>query len=221
MNEGIFSRISRLVSASANSLVDSVENAAPELAMEGAIREMEQATDELRLELGKLEAGKHLAAKQYQSASNEHDDLAEKLAVALSAGRDDLAEAAIARQMDIEAQLPVLQKVLDEKNADLKETEGYIEALQAKRREMQDALKAFRQAQQQSSTTAHTEPTGSAEHAANKAEAAFDRIMARQTGIEPNAQPKDHAKLQELESLARQSAIAQRLARAKLDTQES
>ncbi|MBY5992864.1 PspA/IM30 family protein [Ferrimonas balearica] len=222
MNDGIFSRISRLITASANGLVDSMENAAPELAMEGAIAEMEQAINELRHELGKLEAAKHLAAKRFQASSSEHDELADKLRIAVDAGRDDLAEAVIARQMDIEAQLPVLQKVLSEKSDELTEAEGYIDALQAKRREMLDALKAYRQSQQHSAESpAGNAPTASAGNTAAKAEQAFERVLSRQTGLEGAVADKDHAKLQELEALARQSAIAQRLAKAKLENQES
>ena len=87
---------------------------------------------------------------------------------------------------------------------------------------MQDALKAFRQAQQEAATGSETQISNqSIAQGAAKAEQAFDRIMTRQTGIDVPAANKDHAKLQELESLARQSAIAQRLAKAKLEGQES
>ncbi|WP_028114623.1 PspA/IM30 family protein [Ferrimonas kyonanensis] len=221
MNEGIFSRIGRLVTASANSLVDSMEDAAPEMAMEGAIAEMEQAVDELRLELGKLEAAKHLTAKQYQQASAEHDQLAESLTAALDAGRDDLAEVAIARQMDIEAQLPVLQRLLSEKSDQLTETQGYIDALLAKRREMLNALNDFREAQKQSSQSVSGQPQATTPtQSAEQSERAFNKILSRQTGVRQQGAGKDHQKLAELESLARKSAIAQRLAKAKLAAED-
>lgn len=221
MNEGIFSRIGRLVTASANSLVDSMEDAAPEVAMEGAIAEMEQAVDDLRLELGKLEAAKHLTAKQYQQASAEHDQLSESLAAALNASRDDLAEVAIARQMDIEAQLPVLQRLLAEKSDQLTETQGYIDALLAKRREMLDALTEFRAAQKSSGQSVSGQPqSATAQQSAEHSERAFNKILSRQTGVHQHGADKDHQKLAELESLARKSAIAQRLAKAKLAAED-
>ncbi|MCD8532544.1 MAG: PspA/IM30 family protein [Saccharospirillaceae bacterium] len=53
MSEGLLKRIGRLVSASANSLVDSLENAAPTLVMEEAIREIDSAIADVRAQLAK------------------------------------------------------------------------------------------------------------------------------------------------------------------------
>ena len=52
MSENILSRVTRLVSGSVNSIVDAVENAAPETVMREAIREVETAIDDVRAELG-------------------------------------------------------------------------------------------------------------------------------------------------------------------------
>ena len=61
MTDTIASRVTRVVGASVNALLDAVENAAPEATMAQAIREVDQATDEVRAELGRIEAVKHLA----------------------------------------------------------------------------------------------------------------------------------------------------------------
>ena len=65
----------------------------------------------------------------------------------VAAGRDDLAEAGIAEQMDIEARLPVLENTIADCAAQEKELEGFIAALQAKKREMQQQLQDWRAAQ--------------------------------------------------------------------------
>ena len=52
MAETLASRVGRLISGTANSLVDAIENAAPEIVMEQALREIDQAIDDVRAELG-------------------------------------------------------------------------------------------------------------------------------------------------------------------------
>ena len=52
MAENIASRVGRLISGTANMVVDTVENMAPEMVMEEAIREVDRAIDDVRAELG-------------------------------------------------------------------------------------------------------------------------------------------------------------------------
>lgn len=109
MKESMSSRVGRLIAGSVNAVIDAVENAAPEVVMEQALREIDGATDEVRTELGRVIAGKHLANKRLVEESRKHEALAEQIELAVKEGREDLAEAAIARQFDIEAQIPVLE----------------------------------------------------------------------------------------------------------------
>ena len=80
--------------------------------MNESIREIERAVDEVRAELGKVLAQKHLAAKKMADESNRHEAIDANLQAAVDAGRDDLAEAGIAEQMDIEARLPILENTI-------------------------------------------------------------------------------------------------------------
>uniref|UniRef100_UPI00257D294C PspA/IM30 family protein n=1 Tax=Thalassolituus sp. UBA2009 TaxID=1947658 RepID=UPI00257D294C len=141
MSEGLLKRIGRLVSASANSLVDSLENAAPTMVMEEAIREIDSAIADVRAQLGKVEAARYLSAKSLNADNSRHAELQAQIEVAVAQGRDDLAEAAIARQMDIEAMIPVVEKSIADSDAEINELNSYIQALQAKKREMQETLK--------------------------------------------------------------------------------
>jgi len=220
MSEQLFSRVKRLVSGGVNSLVDAVENVSPETVMKEAIREVESATDEVRDELGRVLANKHLASRRLMDANTRHETLSEQIEMAVKEGRDDLAEAAISRQMDIESQMPILETAVSDASSQEVELEGYIEALQARRREMEEELSAYKESRAASDTlTADGDPaaSGTAERKVNKAERAFDRVMRDATGMPGSSggSRKDGAKLAELETLARSNRIKERLAAAK------
>ncbi|MCG8025928.1 MAG: PspA/IM30 family protein [Candidatus Thiodiazotropha endolucinida] len=211
MKESITNRVGRIISGSVNALLDAVENAAPDLVMEEAIREVDEAIDEVRAELGRVIAGKHLANQRLMDESRKHEELAEKIELAVKEGRDDLAEAAIARQLDIEAQVPVLESTIAEASNQENELEGYVIALQAKRREMREELAQFRKAQEESKVVAvaagsgQTNADSSVEASVRKAETAFDRVMERATGVGSHSMPDrgDASKLAELDELSR------------------
>ncbi|MEM1314452.1 MAG: PspA/IM30 family protein, partial [Pseudomonadota bacterium] len=143
MAEGLVNRVKRLVSGGLGSIVDAIEGGAPETVMKEAIREIDAALDEVRDDLGLVLADKHNATRRIADANARHEELSEKTRLALAEGREDLAEAAIARQIDIEAQMPVLEDALNEAGHRAAELEGYVAALSARRREMEDDLAAF------------------------------------------------------------------------------
>ncbi len=219
--ENMTKRVGRILSGSFNSLIGAFENAVPETVMEEALREVDGAVDDVRAELGKVVANKHLANKRLAEEKSRHRGLAEKAALAVSEGRDDLAEAAIAQQLDIEVQIPVLETTITECTDQEKELEGYIAALQARRRQMKDDLKQFRQSRQEAAShgaSCAQGDAGSVEHTVGRAEAAFERVMEQATGISPTAAAFDKkaaAKMAELEDLSRRNRIQERLAAVK------
>jgi len=221
MTESITSRVARLISGSVNNLIDAVENAAPETVMEAAIGEIDGAVDDVRRELGKVAAGKHLANSRLMDANRKHEDLAEKLALAVEEGRDDLAETAIAQQMDIEAQIPVLEHAIGDASDQERELEGHVQALQARKREMQDELQRYRQSHQSAAGDGGEPakaPTRAVDEAVRRADSAFDRVLARATGLPSRPGAPDRrtaAQVAELEALQRANRIKERLAAAK------
>ncbi|TLM75610.1 PspA/IM30 family protein [Microbulbifer harenosus] len=217
MKEGLIKRISRIISASANALVDSVENATPQLVMEQAIREIDDAIAEVRDQLGKAEAAKYLSSKALNDENARHATLSEQIEVAVQQGRDDLAEAAIAKQMDIEAQIPVLEKAIAESDREISELSSYISALQGKKREMREQLRDFTKASEHVSNGTTAEQTGSSRTTANKVEqasGAFNRILEN-AGVPTSESSADASKLAELEELSRSNRIKERLAKIK------
>lgn len=220
MAESIGQRVARLVSGSVNALVDAVEGQVPEAVMEQALRELDSAIDEARSELGKFIAQKHLASKKLMEENSRHETLSEQLEAAISSGRDDLAEVGIAQQIDIESRIPVLEASIAECSSKEKELEGFIQALQAKKRDMKADLHQFRQARQQAgSMNAAAQSGGSgAQQKAESATASFERVLEKQSGIEGRSTTTDTAiKLAELEELTRKNRISERLAALKAD----
>ena len=219
MSETLSRRVGRLVSGGFHALIDAAENLAPEAVMNESIREIERAVDEVRAELGKVLAQKHLAAKKMADESNRHEAIDANLQAAVDAGRDDLAEAGIAEQMDIEARLPILENTIADCAAQEKELEGFIAALQAKKREMQQQLQDWRAAQQSMGTGKTADGNGSdlnrIARDAKKSGNAFDRVMGRQNSVHSSTDAAQLAKLKELEDLSRNNRIAERLAALK------
>ncbi len=230
MTDTIASRVTRVVGASVHALLDAVENTAPEATMAQAIREVDQATDEVRAELGRIEAVKHLATSSLNKLNTQNETLAGRIELAMSRGDEVLARAGIAKQVDIEDQIPVLQHSLQDAIARGKELEGYIAALLAKKREMNSALRDFlaaRAAAQGPSGasaangplhgSAQGSPQGATQAKVERAGSAFDRVLARQTGLTGVTSPlnPDASKLQELQDMARTHRIDERLAALK------
>jgi phage shock protein A len=220
MADSIGTRVARIVAGNVHALLDAIENAHPEAAMSQAIREVDSVIDEVGVSLGRAAANKHLAVTNLAEQNRRHEQLAGDMEFALAQGRDDLAKAAIARQLDIEAQVPVVEQVIANTAAEEKELEGYLTALRAKKREMEDAVRQFVASRSQQSTAGRDGGPALSDRL-ERAGADFDRILSRQTGIPglgAGADGETAAKLKELADLARQNRIEERLAAVKART---
>ena len=217
MAETVASRVSRIIVGGAHALLDKAENLAPEAVMNQAIREIEQVAGEVRTDLGKCEAAKHLVLGRIARLNAEHESLAEQVDLALNSNRDDLASAAIARQADIEDLLPVLKKSLDEQSEQGREYESYLVALQAKKRELEQTLEDFRRSQENLDAAPGAMPGSSRQSRVEEAEASFGKIVSRHTGAAGliGGSAGDTAKLRELAEMQRNNRVAERLAALK------
>ena len=224
MKVSLADRVARIISGGFNQLVSAVENAVPETVMEQAVHEVDLAIDDVRTELGQAEAKLHLATKRLADANSSHEDLTTKVEVAVGEGRDDLAEAAIAQQLDLEAQIPVVESAIAEAGGRKRELERFVTALQAKKREMQGELREYRRARERATegksggpgAPAGAAAAGTAQARAERAGSVFDRVLERQTGLPGTPGDLGSAgKLAELDSLARQKSIRDRLGAAK------
>ena len=219
MTDSLKTRVGRVIAGSVHALLDRIEDQAPEATMEQSLREADAVIDEVRHELGTVSANRHLSQRQHANLNQLHATLSSQIDEAMSAGREDLARAAVARQLDIEAQLPVLETTLAEHARQESELTGFVAALLAKKREMQDALAEFRKSRAAAVATA-TAPAGagSAAHRIGKVTDAFDRVYERQTGLSGTARQnslQQAAQLKELDDLVRDNKIAERMAQLK------
>lgn len=220
MSESLTTRVGRIIAGSFHAIVNAVENAAPEQVMEQAIREVDSAIAEVRADLGSVEAQRHLTAKRLGEDSARHDQLSEQAALAIRESREDLATAAIERQIDIEAQIPILESRLLELSEEKSRLEGYVTALLAKKREMRDALTEYhrlRERRMENPAPGSSATKDNAQTRVERATDAFERVFQRQAGLNATSgtSVQNAARLAELEELARKHRIEERLAQLK------
>lgn len=220
MTDSLRTRVARLIAGGAHALMDRMEDAAPVAVLEQAAREVDQLTDEVRAELGKVTANRHLAQQQHLNLNREHEELHAAIEAALAAGKEDLARAAVARQLDIEAQLPVLETSLAERAQKETELSGYVDALMSKRREMDAAIRDFEASRRQAEAPGLSRDSAASPAAQRlqAAQTAFDRVHQRHTGLDAtgrHASLEQTAKLRELGEMMRDNKINERLAALK------
>lgn len=226
MSETLVRRVKRAVSGHIQSVVDAVEAANAEGMLREVIRETEQIIDEVRDEHAKVSATRYQTTRQIERTKAKHNELGEKARLAVAQCRDDLAEAALSRQIDLEAHLPALENTLSEASAKQRELESYIAALNGRKREMDDQLASFvasRPSRGRSSDPAQIEGgpglgyIEATERRLEKTANAFGRIMQTASGVAAPAASaaETRAKLLELEHMSRSCEIAARLATIK------
>ena len=221
-SESLANRVVRLLSANAHAMLDGLEGLNPEAMMNQFIRELDEAIDEVATELGRDEAAKHLATASIARQNNEIEELAERIELAVKQGSDAAASAGIARQLDLEDTIAALHRSLDDATAKAIEHERTLLGLRAKRREMEAAVQAFLAAQARRESDSAKGAGGATTAAAGrdkaeKAEAGFNRVMARTTGVvgTVTGSDADPGQLRALETMQRNHRIAERLARIK------
>lgn len=219
MAETLRNRVSQIVIGGAHALLDKIEDQAPEAMMEQAIRKVDTVIDEVRAELGKAAANRHLAQRQHADLNQRHLELTVQAEQAIAMSRDDMARAAVTRQLDIEAQIPLVEGSLTELVAQEKELSGFVTALLAKRRDMQGALEQFIASRNRVNSAVGISPaTNDAQTEVEKAGEAFNRIFERQTGLtgcDVKVAATQEALLKELEGLMQDQKIEARLAALK------
>jgi len=226
MSESLVLRVKRLISGSVNGVVDTLETANAEMVMRESIREIERATDDVREELARTVATRHHTVRLLERTKAKLAELSERAKLAVGQGRDDLAEAALSRQIDLEAEIPVHETKITEATAKQVELEGYVAGLAARKREMENDIAAFVSARESAAQAAGGVGPGAsvatkAERRADQAQQAFERAMNGPAGAAAGTKVdrETAAKLHELDRLSRSSKVAERLASLKTSAQ--
>lgn len=217
MSESVVSKVRRIMSGSVGDLVDAMEKAASETVMREAIREVDRAISDVRAELGRAVARQGHAQRHVEMAKAKAKDLGEKAAFAVDQQRDYLAEAAISRQIDLEAQLPMLETAVAEAAKEAAELERCMTALQGRKHEMEADLAAYNAAKAEAvAVTGAGCPASQSVRAERRTETAidaFNRAMNGATAV-PGLSKQDRettSKIAEIDQMARQKQINDRL----------
>ena len=222
MSESLVLRVKRLISGSVNGAVDALETANAEVVMREAVREIERATDDVREELARTMTARHQTNRLLEHTKAKLVELSARAKLAVDQARDDLAEAALSRQLDLEAEIPAHESKIVGFTAKQTELEGYIAGLAARKREMENDIAAFVAASASAARAAGGAGPGAsvaskAEQRADQAQQAFERAMGSPAGARPDRETA--ARLHELDRLSRSSKVAERLAQLKSGAQ--
>jgi phage shock protein A len=137
----VFGRISKLISANINNLLDQAED--PELMVKELIRDMEESIIELRRETVRAVARQKQLEKQIQAAGDLTQELEQKAALALRKQDEDLARRALGRKLHTERTREALARelegaasVADRLKGDLARLEDQVQVARRKRDEL-------------------------------------------------------------------------------------
>jgi phage shock protein A len=210
VSESIFIRVRRVLSASVEDAVAALERASGPSLMREAIRQVARAADEVRTEQAANTDRIADARRQQAQVRARIAELADKAGFALGKERDDLAGAAVSRQLDLEHELARLDRVQAEAAEDAVRLDECAAALAARKAQMERELAAFEALQQEDG------PGGAAvrrdrklQEKADRAQETFDRVMAAAAGTAAGRADPHEA---EIDALRRDEAIEARLA---------
>lgn len=138
---GIFTRLTDIVNANLNALLDKAED--PRKMIRLIIQEMEDTLVEVRSATVQIIADKKEIERRIASARREADDWRAKAEVALARGREDLAKGALMAKSRATESADLLASELEAVETDLAKANEDIQRLQAKLAEAKSREQAF------------------------------------------------------------------------------
>ena len=213
MTETIFSRVKRMISGSVEDMVDTMERSGGSTVMRQAIREVDQVVAEAKNERDQATARRLQAVRQQRMYSERLEDMQEKAQYAMDQGREDLAEAALHRQMDFEAQKSKLAKVEAQASEQERELEESLASLEVRKAHLEEELKHFEAARADANLESeHPQSKGAeAVHRVERAETAFTRAMSGAGGTTDIAKGEHIKKVAEIDTMRKQSELEDRM----------
>src|SRR4051794_3656413 len=140
LHEGILARMGRLLAAIASQTIDNAESSNKVALVKQAIREIDAGADEARHALGKSRAEEFRLRLRREQLDAETASLTEKIRLAITESRDDLARAGVARQIDLESQGIALERATDFIELEIDEQTKALQAMLGARREAEVRL---------------------------------------------------------------------------------
>ncbi len=138
---GIFTRLTDIINANINSVLDKAED--PEKIVRLMIQEMEDTLVEVRSAAAKAIADKKERTRALSYMEQESLDWEQKAELALSRDREDLAKAALVEKSRVGVRTEAIQKELSAINEHLQKLNDDINKLQAKLSDAKDRQRAL------------------------------------------------------------------------------
>lgn len=127
---GIFERMSMILRANINDILDRAED--PEKMLEQIIRDMESAILDARSQVQEMLAQQKLLEAEVRDTQKLVDEWQRKAEMAVAQNRDDLAREALKRRNDYQAQLEVYQAQLADQEALVAKLRSELSELESK-----------------------------------------------------------------------------------------
>jgi phage shock protein A len=127
---GIFGRMTDIVKANINDLLDRSED--PEKMIKQMVLEMEEAVNKATLAVGSAIANEKQLERQHTKQLAQTNDWQQKAITAVNAGRDDLARQALERKNTIGKNVADLDRMLTEAKTTSTQLRGQLDQLKAK-----------------------------------------------------------------------------------------
>ena len=210
--DNFLSRVGRLIAGIAYDAIEQAEGKNKLKVVSQAIREIERAENEARQALATARAEEYRLNARRTEIEREMTDLAAKIKSAIDEGRDDLARAGIARQIDLEAQSEVLSRAIDENTEKIEQSVTSLRAVLSALQDAEQRRVDLEKSEAEVSVSAGPAMKSGGTSAAAKALRA-GRAVARATGV-PAGIPFS-SDIDELSTLHRDKEITARLARLK------
>lgn len=127
---GIFDRISNLVRANVNDLLDRAED--PEKMLEQILRDMQEGIGSARTQVASMIAQEKELEADYQDNAKIADEWGEKARRAVAAGKDDLAREALRRKKDADENANVYKQQLEIQGQTVEKLKSQLNQLESK-----------------------------------------------------------------------------------------
>jgi phage shock protein A len=182
---GLFDRLSRVVRANLNDMIENAEN--PEAVLEQAIINMQEDLIQLRQAVARAIATQQRTEQQYNKNQAETDNWQNRAALALSKGDESLAREALTRKKAVAEAAAKLESQLEQQTVQVEALKKNLIALESKiseaktKKDMLKSRAAAAKANQQLKSTIGRLGTGSAM-------AAFERMEDKVLEIEARSQ---------------------------------
>jgi phage shock protein A len=215
MAELLSRRIGRLLSAGVEGAVDRLEIASNENVMRETIREMDRAIDFVQADYEAVVTSRLHAARQQRMLRARAAELEDKARFALGEDRADLAEAALAKQVDCETEAAKLDAVQSACQDDETRLAENVAALKARKDDMAQALADLLAARRDVALGGDgpTRVQPDIETRVRGAEQAFERALGSAGGVDVALRDAETAsRIAEIDVMRKRATVANRMA---------